>query len=247
MTLTFKINRQSPEPLHLQVEKHLRQLINQPEYVQGKLLPKETDLAHQLGISRSTVRQAINKLVYEGLLERTKRLGTKVRPKRVSTNLENWYSFTQEMTEQGIPFSNYDIRAEWVEADAEICNLFELKSHQRVVRLSRLRGLENGPVVYFISYFNPLTGISTNENFEQPLYDLLESKYQVIPMISDEELSLDRANSELAKKLKVDLNTPLLFRKRKVFDQNQRCIELNLGWYRADRFVYKIKIKRGNR
>ena len=74
----FNIDHNSVLPLHHQVEDMLRRLIQDPEYKDGKLLPNEVDIAKKLGISRNTVRQATNKLVYERLLVRKKGVGTKV-------------------------------------------------------------------------------------------------------------------------------------------------------------------------
>ncbi|MFA5419545.1 MAG: winged helix-turn-helix domain-containing protein [Bacteroidales bacterium] len=66
--MRFSIDHESLVPLHAQVEKLLREMIEAPEYQNNALLPNETLLAKQLGISHNTVRQALNKLVYEGLL-----------------------------------------------------------------------------------------------------------------------------------------------------------------------------------
>ena len=61
------------------------------------MLPNEVDLSKQLGISRNTLRQAINNLVTEGLLVRKKGIGTIVVNQSVSSKAKNWLSFTQEM------------------------------------------------------------------------------------------------------------------------------------------------------
>ena len=74
----MKIDPNSSKPLHLQAEEILRRLIEENDYKNGKLLPSETDMSKQLNISRNTLRQAINKLVIEGLLIRKKGVGTKV-------------------------------------------------------------------------------------------------------------------------------------------------------------------------
>ena len=79
--MKFKIDHSSAVPLHAQVETLLRELIELPKYKNGGLLPKEVDLAKQLGISRNTLRQATNKLEYEGLLVRKKGVGTRVAEK----------------------------------------------------------------------------------------------------------------------------------------------------------------------
>jgi GntR family transcriptional regulator len=61
--------------LHLQVEALIRKLLNgEPEYKNGAFLPKEQEPANRLGVSRNTIRQATNKLEYEGVLIRKKGL-----------------------------------------------------------------------------------------------------------------------------------------------------------------------------
>ena len=77
-------------------------LIESDEYKNGKLLPNEVLLSEQLNISRNTLRQAINKLVFEGLLVRKKGHGTKVVRKGITGGVKNWLSFSQEMKMLGI-------------------------------------------------------------------------------------------------------------------------------------------------
>ena len=92
--MKFSIDHKSPVPLHIQAENLLRTMINDPEHLNGKFLPNEVELAKQLAISRSTLRQALNKLVYEGLLIRKKGIGTKVAEPVISSKSKNWLSFT---------------------------------------------------------------------------------------------------------------------------------------------------------
>ena len=70
--MSMKLDPNSEKPLHIQAEEVLRKLIESEEYKNGKLLPNEVLLSEQLNISRNTLRQAINKLVFEGLLVRKK-------------------------------------------------------------------------------------------------------------------------------------------------------------------------------
>ena len=70
--MKISIDHNSAIPLYLQIENQLRNIIREPEYKKGKMLPNEVDLSKQLGISRNTLRQAINNLVTEGLLVRKK-------------------------------------------------------------------------------------------------------------------------------------------------------------------------------
>ncbi len=147
------------------------------------------DLARQLGVSRNTIRQATNKLEYEGLIVRKKGFGTKVAEKTVTTQLDNWHSFTQEMNEKGIAFMNYLIDARWEEASEKVARFFRIPEHSKVVKLTRLRGDKSGPFVYFESFFHPRLEITPDEDFTQPLYELLEHKFKTPVTTSREQIT----------------------------------------------------------
>ncbi|MFT3682174.1 MAG: GntR family transcriptional regulator [Ferruginibacter sp.] len=246
MLMDFTIDHNSSLPLHTQVEDMLRKLIGQPEYQNGKLLPNEIHMAKRLGISRSTVRQATNKLVYERLLIRKKGVGTKVAKNNISTKLKNWTSFTHEMDEKGVVFKNYSIKVSMVVPDKEIQQLFHITEGIKVLKMERIKGPESGPVVHFISYFHPRSGLTPDDDFSKPLYETLEKKYHVVAALSKEGISAILADAKISKVLNVKPGDPILFRKRVVCDPGDRPIEYNLGFYRADRFTYTIDIERGH-
>ncbi|RPE12529.1 GntR family transcriptional regulator [Chitinophaga lutea] len=241
--MTFAIDHKSPVPLHIQTEDLLRKIIKQPQYQKGKHLPNEIELARTLNISRGTLRQAINKLVYEGLLTRKKGVGTKVN-NMVSSRALNWLSFSQEMAVRGIPIKNFETHLSWVKPEESVRNFFDIKGNRKVLKLEKLRGRPEGPFVYFVSYFHPRIGLTGEEDFKRPLYEILESDYQVVADLSQEEISARAADKFLAGKLQLDTGSPILCRKRFVFDQAERPIEYNLGFYRADSFVYTIESRR---
>lgn len=242
--IDFKIDHSSPIPLHVQVEGLLRKLIDSPVYQNGKLLPKEVDLAKRLGISRNTIRQATNKLEHENLLLRKKGVGTRAVKKTVSTRLNNWLSFSDEMHSKGMEFINYDIKVDWIKADEDVAAMLQVDKGKKILRMARLRGLGKGPFVYFISYFHPRVGLTGKEDFSRHLYEILERDYATIPAVSKEKINATSATVDIAKKLNIKKNDPVLFRKRLVCDPGDRPIEYNLGYYRADSFTYEIDIQR---
>ncbi len=239
-----KIDHNSKLPLHFQVEELLRKLIEQPEYQKGEFLPPEVELAKKLGVSRNTIRQATNKLEYEGLIVRKKGYGTKVAEHALTTQLNSWHSFTQEMNERGISFKNYLIKAEWIEAEEKVSSFFNIPLKSKVLRITRLRGDDNGPFVYFESFLNPRIGVSENENFTQPLYELLETKYKTPVSISREKIKARIASKITADRLKINKGEPVLIRERFVSDPGNRPVEYNIGFYIAEKFTYSIEIIR---
>ncbi len=242
--MEFKLDNSSSTPLHEQAEKALRELIKREEYQKGKLLPSEVIMSEQFGISRNTLRYAINKLVSEGLLDRRKGHGTKVVTKGISGRAKNWLSFSQEMQALGMKVYNFELHISWKVPSDEVLAFFDLEEGTKVLTLERLRGKEEFPFVYFISYFNPQIGITGNENFGLPLYNILEEKYGVVVSLSSEEVSAIKATSFLSDKLNLNINEPVLFRKRLVFDKQKMPIEYNLGYYRGDSFVYTFESQR---
>ena len=242
--MNFSINHKSPVPLHIQAEDLLRKIIKSPKYSKGKYLPNEVELARQLAISRSTLRHAINKLVYDGLLVRKKGVGTKVNNNIISSKAVSWLSFSQEMAARKIPIKNFEKKLTWVKPDEEVANFFEIRANKKVLKLERLRGRPEGPFVYFISYFHPRIGITEKESFERPLYEILQNDYQVIATLSKEEVTARAADKNIAGKLQLAPGSPLLFRKRLVYDQGDRPIEYNIGYYRADSFAYTVESRR---
>ncbi|HVU98674.1 MAG TPA: GntR family transcriptional regulator [Puia sp.] len=241
------IDHKSKLPLHVQVEEHIRNLIAMEKFRKGAFLPKEVELANRLGVSRNTIRQATNKLENEGLIVRKKGVGTRVADKKgLMTGLDHWYSFTQEMQEKGIVVTNLQLKVEWVAVNETIRTFFNLDPDKKVLKLSKLKGEESGePIVYFESWFHPRIGITEKDDFDRPLYPMLEDRYGIVVQRSSENISA-RAAASLGRKLKVDGHFPVLFRERFVYDIGDRPVEYNLGYYRSDKFTYSIDIKKGS-
>jgi GntR family transcriptional regulator len=242
--MSFKIDHQSKLPLHVQVESLLRELITSPTFSNGTtFLPREVELANTLGVSRNTIRQATNKLEYEGLLKRKKGVGTSVAPKKkMFTGLDHWYSFTKEMKEKGIDVFNISVKVEMATVTEKIAAFFNVDVGRKIIKLSKLKGTEEGPIVYFESYFHPRIGVTVNDDFSIPLYTMLADKYKVTVVRSDENISA-RLAGKMAAKLEVPTGAAILIRERFVYDPGDRPIEYNIGYYRSDKFVYSIDIK----
>ena len=235
-----KLDRNSELPLHIQAEKLIRGLIVSPEFANGQLLPKEIDMAKQLGISRSTLRHVLNKLVYDGLLIRTKGVGTKVAKQVIPAKATEWLSFSQEMNSRGIAIKNFEMHLSWCVPPQDIRDFFSMEAGEKTLKLERLRGKVEDPFVYFISYFNPEIGLTGEEDFNRPLYEILRTDYSIIVHHSQEEISAISADDFIASKFEIEKSAPVLFRKRLVFDKNRIPIEYNIGYYKADNCIYSV-------
>lgn len=239
--MDYQLDHNSSVPLHVQAEEFIRNMINQEEYRKGKLLPNEVELSQKLDISRNTLRQAINKLVNEGLLVRKKGVGTTVASQNVMSNARNWKSFSQEMRSLGMKVQNFELHISYRPAPEESLKFFGIKPETSLLCLERLRGKPGLPFVYFISYFNPSIPMSVEDDMSLPLYEILENKYGVSVKTSKEMIYARGASAGMAQKLGISEGDPVLVRKRFVLDRDGKPVEYNVGYYRADSFTYSIE------
>jgi GntR family transcriptional regulator len=239
----LRLNHRSPLPLHAQAEQLLRELIQRREYRNGGRLPDEVSLSRTLGISRNTLRAAILRLVAEGRLERKAGVGTRVTEPKIKSGVGAWHSFTREMEGKGIKVETYSLHAKRVAAAAEAARALQIPLATEVICLDRVRGWDAQPEVVFRSYFHPRLGLSKNNDFQRPLYELIQEQCNVVADESREEFTAVLADQRLARLLEVSVGTPLLRRERTVLDTGRKPIEFAVVHYRCDRFRLTLNLR----
>jgi GntR family transcriptional regulator len=239
------LDHNSSIPLRAQVEQVLRNLIRQPDYQDNALLPDEVTLAAQMGVSRGTVRSGISKLVFEGLLERKAGVGTRVSHKHVESGIHAWRSFTREMLAKGITVQNFRVNLNRAPASEPAARALMVAPETQLWRLDRLRGWNDVPVLYTVSWFHPRLGLKGTEDFRQPLYEVLESETGARAHHAREEFLAIGADAHLVKLLQVPRNSPLLLRRHAVFDTGNRPIEFAEVNYVSSRFTLTLDMRRG--
>jgi GntR family transcriptional regulator len=238
------LDHQSPVPLRAQVEALLRELIRQPQYQDGALLPDEVALAAQLGVSRGTVRSGISKLVFEGLLDRKAGVGTRVSNRNVESGIKEWHSFTREMASKGINVENFRMAYHQLEASKDALQALQLDSAKTLWRLDRVRGWTGRPVLHTMSWFHPRLGLKGNEDTNQPLYEMIEKTSGVRPHHAREDFLAVSADTQMARQLDVEKGAPLLLRRHTVFDAGNRPFEYAEVRYVSSRFALTLDVRR---
>jgi GntR family transcriptional regulator len=121
----MQIDKKSPIPVYYQLKNIISKMIADGEYTEGSLIPSERELGDTLGISRMTVRQALNSLVNEGFLYREKGRGTFVA--RTKIEQKNIMSFSEIVAGRGMKPSAKLLYFEKEEPGDEIRGILELK------------------------------------------------------------------------------------------------------------------------
>ncbi len=238
------LDHQSPVPLRAQVEALLRELIREPDYQKGALLPDEVALAAQLGVSRGTVRSGISKLVFEGLLDRKAGVGTRVSNRNIESGIQEWHSFTREMASKGISVENFRVAYQQSEASKDAMQALQLDAPRRLWRLDRVRGWGGRPVLHTMSWFHPRLGLKGNEATNQPVYEMIEKSSGVRPHHAREDFLAVSADAQVARQLDVEKGAPLLLRRHTVFDAGNRPFEFAEVRYVSSRFTLTLDVRR---
>jgi GntR family transcriptional regulator len=239
----LKIDHQSPIPLRAQVEQLLRDLIRQPGYEAGVLLPDEMTLAAQLGVSRGTIRAGLSKLVFEGLLERKAGVGTRVAHRPLESGIGAWRSFTREMAAKGVTVQNFHLDYRLTPASAEAAQALQVAPDTPLWRVERLRGWAELPVLHTVSWFHPRLALKGSEDFSRPLYEVLEAATAVRPTHAREEFLAVAADAATARLLRAARHTPLLLRRHVVYDSGNRPIEYAEVLYVSSRFTLTLDMR----
>jgi GntR family transcriptional regulator len=231
-------------PLHRQVEERLRHLASAAPFHEGELLPDELTLAHRLGVSRGTVRAALTRLVHDGLLERKAGVGTRVAIRPAESGIGAWRSFSREMAGKGIKVETYHSAFRRLAAPQAVTRALRIPAGARLLRLDRIRGWDNVPVLQSRSWFHPRLRLKGDEDLSRPLYEVIETATGVVAENAHEEFRAAVATDTLAESLRVKIGEPLLLRSHTVFDRGGRPIEFAEVHYVSSRFALTLELRR---
>lgn len=243
-SILLRLDHRNPVPLRIQVEQLIRSLTQLPEYVAGKPLPDENSLARMLGISRMTLRTGMAPLIFEGLLERRRGVGTRVARRSQQSGLGSWYSLTREMEAKGLKVVNYRILARKVALPSDIAGALNLKPGTPVLRLERLRGWNGLVVTHMVTWFHPRLKLDEKTDFNRPLFETVEQSAGFVMARTREEVAARPADPTLAKLLNVAPGVPLLYRSQTILDAAEKPLFHNRNYYRGDLFTLTLDIRR---
>ena len=130
---------------HVQVREYVRGLIDGAE--PGSPAPSERELVHHFGVARMTVRQALDALVSEGLLERVPGRGTFVARAKIDVQVR-LSSYTEEMGRRGMTPSARTLLARMESAGPGVARALEIGEGDKVVHWQRLRLADGSPDVH---------------------------------------------------------------------------------------------------
>lgn len=188
----------SPVPLYHQLERALAERITAGDYGDG--LPGELELVAEFGVSRGTVRQALDRLSRRGLIVRRRGRGSFVAPIPLEYPVGRFYHFAHEMSERGIAESSRVLARSVIRTPRRLTRRLEVAPETRCVRLVRLRLAGDRPLLLETSHIpDDLAGPLRHADLSHgSLYDVLEAGGVRLHRVTEEvrSVTLGRAEAE---------------------------------------------------
>lgn len=243
-TLTDAIDKETPIPYHYQLRELLRGEIVAGRWAVGEKLPSERELCEAFDLSRTTVREAIDALVNEGLLRREKGRGTFVAsPKIVEGLLQSPAGFTDSMEEQGYRVETEVLRIEIVPAPRIVLQELRLGSDELVTVIDRLRFILQEPILLVTSYVpQKICPLLVEEDLtHNSLYRLLRGKHDLRIARAKRFMEAVSANELEAKLLCIEPGAPLMLIESTAFLEDGTPIEYFKARHRGDRTRFLVE------
>src|SRR6478609_9328266 len=222
---------------HVQVREYVRTLVTGA--APGSPAPSERELVHRFGVARMTVRQAMDALVVEGLLERIPGRGTFVaRPRRAASRLT---SFTEEMSRRGLLAESQTLVARREQAGPGVARALNATEGDAVIHWRRLRRADGLPVCIEDAYLNEIlipgflqSGMPTS------LYEALDAR-GLRPTWAEDSINADVASEEEGEHLEIPAGAPVLRHSRRAL-AGDKVVEVSRTVYRADRYTMWLQV-----
>jgi GntR family transcriptional regulator len=227
---------------HVQVREYVRNLIQGAE--PGSPAPSERELVQHFGVARMTVRQALDALVAEGLLERVPGRGTFVARTKIDVQVR-LSSYTEEMARRGMKPDARSLLARMESAGPGVARALEINEGDKIVHWQRLRFADGIPMCIEDAYLaDAIVPGFLDLPLPTSLYDDLKRR-DIMPTWGEDSVDADLARRDEAKLLGINEGAPVLRIARRAFAGNL-AVEVSRSTFRADRYTLWVPLSRPN-
>jgi DNA-binding GntR family transcriptional regulator len=239
--LSLSVDRRSPVPLYHQVARQLADAIEGGTLAAGTRLDNEIALAGRLGLSRPTVRKAIEELVGKGLLVRKRGVGTQVVHGQVRRRLE-LTSLYDDLAAAGRRPHTSVLLNRLEPAPPGVADELGIRPGTSVRRLERLRSADGEPLAVLRNWLPvDVVDLDDGQLEKDGLYDLLRRNGTHL-RIARQRIGARGASAEEAALLDVRPEQALLTMQRTAYADSGRAVEYGDHCYRPDSYSFEITV-----
>jgi GntR family transcriptional regulator len=231
-----KLNKDLPMPLYHQLYNVLKAEIESAKWRPEERLPSEQEIAERFGVSKITVRQALQELAQLGCIRREQGRGTFVTWHKFQKGPRTLTSFTEEMRRHNLVATSRVLAQFIAEADVRVAEALRLPAKSRVLILKRLRLADGEPLVVQIAHIPAALapGLLLADGIS--LYEVLLARYHLHPVQAREIYTVALADSSTAQLLEIPVGSPVFRVERVAVTLNERPFEYVQMTVRGDRY-----------
>lgn len=235
------LDRSGPIPLYFQIAQRIEKAILSGDLPAGSRLENEVSLGERLGLSRPTVRRAIQDLVDKGLLVRRRGIGTQVVHGQVTRGVE-LTSLYEDLSRSGQKPSTKILEYKVIKADSKMAEKLGVELGSDVLYMRRLRAADNVAVSIMENWLPAeFTDISEAELNEHGLYQILRARGVTI-RVAKQKIGARKASAQESTDLSIEKNASLLTMDRTAYDNSGRAIEFGHHCYRPDLYSFEVTL-----
>ncbi len=231
-------------PKYVQILNWIHGMISRGKIKVGDQIPPEEELSRMFGVNRMTVRQAIEELSIEKMIERTRGKGTflvSTKPKDLVYKLEHISSFTDDMKALGIKPRTDNHSVEVVEPTTNVRNLLGLKKKDKVIYTVRVKYAEEEPVLIERSYlphseFREILDM----NLDGSLYHIMVENFNIVLHHSIQIFSAILSGKENTELFNLKRRCPGIMVESILIDPNNIPIEALYSFFRGDKYKFRV-------
>lgn len=237
----FRVDRSSPIPLYFQVSQHIERAIESGKIPNGTVFGNEILLAKQLGLSRPTMRRAMQDLVDKGLIVRRRGIGTRVVQPKVRRPLE-LTSLYEDLAGSGQAPATSVLEIVTVESDEDVAGRLGIAVGDDVLKVVRLRSAMGNPIAKMSNYLPQSVGDFDADELEaHGLYELMRGRGIHLHTAS-QTVGARNATAAEARLLGEPRNAALLTMQRTTYDDHGTAVEFGNHLYAASRYTFEIDL-----
>ena len=234
------VDPNSPLPLYAQVKEALQREIEK-NMRPGQSLPIEPELEKRFGVSRVTIRRALEELETDGLIIRKQGRGTFVREPKIAQELTRLVSWGETIRQGGLEPQTRHTEIDLVEPSPEMVNSLKLIPGTKIVRVRRLRYASDEPICIMTNFMPQglIPHLEQTGLIKDSIYETM-AHFNLKPVRAFDKVEARAATAWEAGQLQVPDGFPLLEVKRIVYDSTGKPLYLAIITNRSDKYVYTV-------
>lgn len=236
-------------PRHERVSSWIRDQIETGALLENDQLPSENQLGKRFGVSRITVRRALQTLESEGLIFRRQGLGSFVADNRLHHGLEHLSDFVEDMEAAGLKPESIVLESGTEPAGSRVAAALNIEEGTTVFRIDRLRK-GNGETLAYDRTWMPMfyAHLLQQKNLESTtIYHVLEEEHGICVCKGRFRIEAINAPNDVAQHLDVPWGRALLLIERTTLSDADQRIYFQQRFYRSDKVAYELLLQRGKR